>query len=88
MRCGHNVLKRCHNRIVDSVKSKTAGAIWHCEDHQPRVAACYCPVLYRNMLRGTFCNKAVFQEVTQHFAESYTHKVQQAAQRALQRRYP
>ena len=34
---------RYHNRIVDSVKSKTAGAIWHCEDHQPRAAVLLLP---------------------------------------------
>ena len=80
---------RYHNRIVGSVMSKTAGAIWHCEDHQPqpRTAVCYCPVLYHNMLDGTFCNKTVFQEVTQDF-DGELHKVQKAAKRALQRRYP
>eukprot|EP00439_Symbiodinium_sp_Y106_P077447 s218_g16.t1 len=78
---------RYQNRIVDTVKSKTAGAIWHCEDHQPRAAVCYCPVLCHNMLDGTFCNKAVFQEVTQDF-DGELRKVQQAAKRALQCRYP
>ena len=76
-----------HNRIVDSVKSKTEGAIWHCEDRQPRAAVCYCPALYRTMLDGTFCNKNVFQEETQD-VEGELHKVQKAAKRALQRRYP
>ena len=46
-----------------------------------------CPVLYRNMLDGTFCNKTVFQEVTQDF-DGELNKVQKAAKRALQRRYP
>ena len=81
------VASKYHNRIVDSVKSKAEGAIWHCEDHQPRAAVCYCPVLYHTMLDGTFCNKNVFQEVTQDF-EGELHKVQKAAKRALQRRYP
>ena len=60
----HNktVAAKCHSRIVDSVKSKTQGAIWHCED-QPRASVCYCPVLYHNMLDGTFCHKNVFHEV-------------------------
>ena len=48
---------------------------------------CYCPALYHNMLGGTFCNKNVFREVTQEF-EGELHKVQKAAKRALQRRYP
>ena len=69
----HNkaVAAKYHSRIVDSVKSKTQGAIWRCEDQpredQPRASVCYCPVLYRNMLDGTFCNKNVFHEVTEDF---------------------
>ena len=39
------------------------------------------------MLDGTFCNKTMFQEVTQDF-DGELHKVQKAAKRALQRRYP
>ena len=75
-----------HNRIVDNVKSKTEGAIWRCEDHQPRSAVCYCPVLYHNMLGGTLCNKNVFRKWRRIF-DGELRKVQKAAKRALQRRY-
>ena len=78
---------RYHCNLVDAIKVKTKGAIWHCEDHHPRSSICFCPVLYHTMLDGTFCNPSVFQEVKTGF-ESDLRTVQQAAKRALQRRYP
>ena len=45
---------RHHSNVVDSIKYKTQVAIWHCENHQPRAAVCYCPTLCHTMLSGTF----------------------------------
>ena len=39
-----------HREAVDSLKSKTRGAVWHTEDHHPRAAICFCPTLYHPCL--------------------------------------
>ena len=79
--CGNNSVKPGHHGVPLTIYWDLPGILsrcfmrcgrnrlkcWHCEDHQPRAAVCYCPVLYHSMLDGTFCNKAVFQEVTQYF---------------------
>ena len=81
------VQDRYHREAVDSLKSKTRGTIWHTEDHHPRTAICFCPTLYHRMLEGTFGNPQVFQEVPRTFEEQIK-RVQKAAKRDLQRRYP
>ena len=72
---------------MDSLKFKTRGTIWHTEDHHPRTAICFCPTLYHRTLEGTFGNPQVFQEVPRTF-QTHVKKVQKAAKRDLQRRYP
>ena len=81
------VQDRYHREAVDNLKSKTRGTVWHTEDHHPRTAICFCPTLYHRMLEGTFGNPQVFQEVPRMFEEQ-VKKVQKAAKRDLQRRYP
>ena len=68
-------------------KHEASFVIWHTEDHHPRRAICFCPTLYHRMLEGTFGNPQVFQEVPRMFEEQIK-KVQKAAKRDLQRRYP
>ena len=77
---------RYSSEVILSIRQKTKGAIWHCEDHHPRKAICYCPVLYHRVLDGTFKKGDVFTQITGNFAEQID-RVQRLAKKALCKRY-
>jgi hypothetical protein len=47
---------------VCAVKNLFPGCIFHNEDHMPHKLCVYCPLLYYNLLKSTFRDKAIFSD--------------------------